>query len=116
MTEWTIVTVCKTVARSGYAGSNPAPSTKLLSKMAGILCLRIGEKLQVRYCGVLFQQPIGIVSETICGFAKQIEDPNLHADVAQWQSVPLVRERSWVRFPSSALVRQAHHSREADET
>ena len=29
MAEWTIATVCKTVARKGSAGSNPAPSTKI---------------------------------------------------------------------------------------
>ena len=27
MAEWSIATVCKTVARKGSAGSNPAPST-----------------------------------------------------------------------------------------
>jgi hypothetical protein len=29
MGEWLIPTVCKTVALTGYAGSNPAPSTKV---------------------------------------------------------------------------------------
>jgi DNA-binding transcriptional ArsR family regulator len=42
MAEWTNATVCKTVARKGYPGSNPGPDTKkfmttgkrLLSKVA----------------------------------------------------------------------------------
>jgi hypothetical protein len=28
MAEWTNATVCKTVARKGYPGSNPGPDTK----------------------------------------------------------------------------------------
>ena len=28
MAEWTIATVCKTVARTGYPGSNPGPDTE----------------------------------------------------------------------------------------
>jgi hypothetical protein len=29
MAEWTNATVCKTVARKGYPGSNPGPDTKI---------------------------------------------------------------------------------------
>ena len=33
MAEWTIATVCKTVARKGSAGSNPAPSTEFITSL-----------------------------------------------------------------------------------
>lgn len=31
MPEWTIGMVCKTIARKGYEGSNPSPSTNFLT-------------------------------------------------------------------------------------
>ena len=34
MAEWTIATVCKTVALTGYPGSNPGPDTKFIYKFA----------------------------------------------------------------------------------
>lgn len=36
MAEWSIATVCKTVARTGYVGSNPTPGTvPLISRKNG---------------------------------------------------------------------------------
>ena len=34
MAEWTIATVCKTVALTGYPGSNPGPDTHAASNAA----------------------------------------------------------------------------------